>query len=347
MGMMHILHLSDGRPGHYHLAEGVIAAIGRIADCRVTKLAIRRRGLIPGRLLRFMLDRAGLAPARVLQLGYGVDAAALGHADLVISAGGETLPANAAAARYLAAPNIFVGSLRGIGAGNFSLVVSSYARHANLPRHLATLKPSAVDPAAIGRPEEVPVFGPANPPALAGLLIGGDSGLFKYRQAEWERLLEFAREVSAAWGTRWLVSTSRRTPRAVAEAVFALARDKSVVADFLDYKLAGPGSLTKIFGRADAILCTEDSSTMISEAAWARLPVVGVAPAHHAFKPEEAEYRRLLTGNGWCRFLPIARLNVKRFGEALEEVRPLAGNPLDALAEELRQRLPELFAERD
>jgi len=342
--MIEILHFSDGRPGHYHLSEGVIAAIGRISECRVTTVRISRRRLAPGRLLRFMLERTPISARRILRLGYGIDAGELGQPSLVISSGGETLPANVAAARSLGVPNIFVGSLRGVAAENFSLIVSSYARHADVPRHLVTLKPSAVDPERLGRPATVPAYGPDNPPALIGMLIGGDSGLFKYKEAEWEQLFEFARAVSQAWGTRWLLSTSRRTPRAVAEAAFKLARDKSVVADFVDYKLAGPGSLSRIFGKADAILCTEDSSTMISEAAWVRLPVVGVSPAHHAFKPEEAEYRKLMVDNHWCRFIPIARLNVNRFGEALQEIRPLSGNPLDTLAEELRRRLPELFA---
>ena len=104
-----------------------------------------------------------------------------------------------------------------------------------------------------------------------------------------------------------------------------------------------PGTLEKIFSRADAIVCSEDSSTMISEAVWARLPVVGVSPAHHAFKPEEREYRLMLKHNDWCRFLPIARLGVARFGNELGEIKPLADNPLDHLASELKARLPDLF----
>jgi UDP-N-acetylglucosamine:LPS N-acetylglucosamine transferase len=91
-------------------------------------------------------------------------------------------------------------------------------------------------------------------------------------------------------------------------------------------------------------VCSEDSSTMISEAAWARLPVVGVSPAHHAFKPEEREYRQLLAHNNWCRFLPIAQLTVDRFARALSEIEPLGENPLDRLAGQLEERLPELFS---
>lgn len=258
MSALRILHLSDGRPGHYHLAEGVIAALGRLRAVEVSTVPVRRRWLVPGRLLRFLIEGRRVSPRSVLALGYGIDLSASGNADLVVSSGGETLAANMAAARTLGAQNIFVGSLRGLAPANFSLIVSSYARHAELPRHLVTMKPSAVDPDALGRPRQVPRYGPDNPPKLAGLLLGGNSGLFKYKDAEWRRLLDFAAEVSRAWGTRWLVSTSRRTAPATAEAAFNLAKDKGVVADFIDYKLSGPGSLARIFGKADVIVCTED-----------------------------------------------------------------------------------------
>ena len=110
---------------------------------------------------------------------------------------------------------------------------------------------------------------------------------------EWERLLEFAKRLSQAWGTRWLVSTSRRTPDHVADKVAELAKDESVIARFIDYRTAGPGTLPEIFGKAEMIVCTEDSSTMVSEAVSARLPVVGVAPEAHRFTDEEFGLSRL------------------------------------------------------
>ena len=70
---------------------------------------------------------------------------------------------------------------------------------------------------------------------------------------------------------------------------------------------------------------------------------LGVSPAHHSFKPEEGEYRNMMRASNWCRSIPIARLNVERFGEALAEIVPLGENPLDALAAELKARLPDLF----
>ncbi|MDA7948826.1 MAG: mitochondrial fission ELM1 family protein [Hyphomicrobiaceae bacterium] len=343
MNSLRILHLSDDRPGHYHLADGVIAAISRRRAVDEQKVVIARRWMIPGRTLRTLCASRAVSPAHLLRIGYGLDPATLQPADLVISSGGETLPPNVAAARLLGTENIFIGSRRGVDSENFSLIVSSYDRHQGQDRHLVTLKPSALDPDALGRPNRVPTFTPDRLPKICGLLVGGDSGLFKYTAQEWSELFDFARAVSRAWGTRWLVSTSRRTPPEIAEAAFELAKDKDTVLDFVDYRFAGPGTLEKIFSRADAILCSEDSSTMISESIWARLPVVGVSPNRHSFKAEEADYRAMMLANDWCRFLPIAGLTPERFGEALSQIKPLRENPLDTLAGDLKARLPALF----
>jgi mitochondrial fission protein ELM1 len=277
-------------------------------------------------------------------MAYRIQADELPKADLVVSAGGETQMPNICVTRFLGVPNVFCGSLlRGLGPENFNLVISSYDRDAGSPRHMVVLKPSSIDPDTLGRPATVPRYGPGLHPRLAGLLIGGNAGPFRYRVSEWERLLDFAKQLSQAWGSRWLVSTSRRTPDHVADKVAGLAKDGSVVERFIDYRTAGPGTLPEIFGKAEVIVCTEESSTMVSEAVSARLPVVGVAPQAHRFTDEESAYRAFLIRNNWCRVLPIAALTPESFAMALAEIEPIKENPLDALAAKLKERLPELF----
>ena len=113
----------------------------------------------------------------------------------------------------------------------------------------------------------------------------------------------------------------------------------------IDFRRAGPGTLPQLFASVEAILATEDSSTMLSEAVCARLPVVGVAPDRHAFKDEEAEYRTFLTGQDWCRCRALQALTPQSFLESLGDVRPLQENHLDRLAAALAERLPGLFVE--
>ncbi len=339
-----VIFLADTRPGHYHLAEGVIAALQRLRPVEVTRLEVKRKWIVPTRWLRRRINAGSFYPPRMLRMAYRIDADQLPKADLVVSAGGETQMPNICVTRLFGVPNIFCGSLlRGLGAENFSLVISSYDRDAGSARHMVVLKPSSIDPDKLGRPAKVPRYGPDRTPRLAGLLIGGNAGPFRYRPAEWERLIDFVRSVSKAWGTRWLISTSRRTPDFVADMIGALAKDESVVERFIDYRTAGPGTLPEIFGKAEVIVCTEDSSTMVSEAVSARLPVVGVAPAAHRFTDEEQDYRAFLVRNKWCRVLPIAALSPDSLAAALSEIEPITENPLDALAAKLKERLPEIF----
>jgi mitochondrial fission protein ELM1 len=310
----------------------------------VTRVLVERKWIVPTRWLRRRINAKTFYPPRMLRMAYRIQADELPKPDLVVSAGGETQMPNICVTRLFDVPNIYCGSLlRGLGPENFSLIISSYDSDTISPRHLVALKPAAIDPDALGRSKDIPRYGPGLKPQLAGLLIGGNAGPFRYRRSEWECLLSFARDVSKEWGTRWLVSTSRRTPDHVADMITALAEDKTVVERFIDYRSAGPGTLPQIFGAAEIIVCTEDSSTMISEAVSARLPVVGVAPAAHKFTDEEQAYREFMVGQGWCRVLPIAALTPDTLARALFEIEPIAQNPLDALAAKLKERLPELF----
>ena len=344
MSPLKIILLADTRPGHYHLAEGVIAAIARLRPVEVTRVLVKRKWIVPTRWLRRRIDAKSFHPPRMLRMAYRIDAEALPKPDLVVSAGGETQMPNICVTRLFNVPSIFCGSLlRGLGPENFSLIISSYDSDAISPRHLVALKPASIDPDALGRPADIPRYGLDLKPKLAGLLIGGNAGPFRYQRSEWERLVAFAREVSKAWGTRWLVSTSRRTPDFVADMFAELAKNETVVARLIDYRTQGPGTLPQIFAAAEIIVCTEDSSTMISEAVSARLPAVGVAPAAHNFTDEEQAYREFMIGQGWCRVLPIAALTPGTLAKALSEIEPIKENPLDALAARLKERLPVLF----
>jgi mitochondrial fission protein ELM1 len=113
---------------------------------------------------------------------------------------------------------------------------------------------------------------------------------------------------------------------------------------FIDYRAAGAGTLAQIFTAADAILCTNDSSSMLTEAVGACLPVVAVSPEAAALEPREAEYRRMLATRGWYRTLPLSRLTPETFLAALAEIEPRTTSQLDELAAAVSGRLPELFA---
>ena len=339
------LLIADGKPGHYHQAEGVIAAVARVRPVESQRLEVRRRFVIPTRTLLQMVNW-GAAPALVLRLGYGLQARSLPAADLVVSAGGETLAANAAIAKALGVPNVFCGRLRRLQPRHVSLVIVSLMRFAELPNHLVTLPPSPIDaaPRAING-EDAARYGRTSPPPRVGVLIGGDSGTFRYTSQDWLQLTHFLGEAHRLRGIRWLIATSRRSGPDISDVIAAMTSKAECGIDTLvDFRTAGPGTLPSIFAAADAILCTDDSTTMISEAVAACLPVVSVAPAACTLEEREAEYREMLAGKGWYRSLPLARLTPETFLAALEEIAPRTSSQVDELADAMSRRLPELFA---
>jgi uncharacterized protein len=346
MDPLRVFLLSDDYPGHFNFAHGVLAAMQRIRPLTIMEER-SVRGLVSYRMRVVRPFVTGGPPAlrMALRLGYGIDPRDIPKVDLVISGGGDTIAGNVALARLLNVPNIFCGSLRGgLKLDQFSLVVTSYEEKVDHPRHIGTLKPSVFGPELFKRPTGPVRYGSDNPPKLAGLLIGGDSGKFRYRREEWFSFLSFVRTLSAAWGTRWLISTSRRTPDFVANAIAEMAKDRTVVEELIDFRTAGPGTLRPVFERAEIMLCTSDSSSMLSEAIAVHLPVVGVLPAAHGFKEKEAIYRQMMEEKGWARFISLAELDVHRFSEALGKVQPPKENHLDLLADQIRKKLPSLFA---
>jgi hypothetical protein len=334
------LLLSDGKPGHYHLAEGVLAAVARLRPVDIQRLTLRRRRWLPTRTLHHLLNR-GTSPAFVLRLGYGLGRNDLPAADLLVSAGGETLAANAAAARLLSVPNIFCGRLRRLKPEHMRLVIAWLEKYAALPNHILALPPSPFEVVAPSEPERV---GPANPPRLAGALIGGNSGSVRYSAEDWERLIRFLREAHRCHGIRWLVTTSRRSGPEITKALASLAVEKDgPIQRFIDYRVAGPGTLGQILAGVQVVLVTADSSSMITDAIGARLPTVGVTCDRGEMEEGEAEFRKLMTRRGWYRPLSFAELRPETFLDALAEVTPRAASALDELAASLRERLPELF----
>ena len=344
MNSLRIQILSDGRPGHFNLSEGITAALRRLGPTTVTRTDIRRGGW-PGPVLA-ALTLPPLPASRMLQSVYGVDVSALPAADIVVSAGAETLAANVWLARARAIPNIFYGSLRWFRPTDFTVVLTSYARKATRPRHMLALKPSAYDPdAGPGGLRHHTAISPDHPPRRAGLLIGGDAGTFTYTDDDWHRLLTFLPAAYAAYGTRWHVSNSRRTPAAVGDQLTAMACDPtSGIERFVDVRATGASSLRDLFSVVDAVLCTDDSSSMVSEAIWARLPVLSVTPKTYHHPRDEQHYRSWLAANHWCRTVPIASLSPATCVTELGAIVPLHDNPLDALASKLSTALPQLSA---
>jgi mitochondrial fission protein ELM1 len=334
--------LSDGIPGHFRCAEGILEAARRLANFDVATISVRRSRLVPGRFLAWLTDGRRLDPSTILSRVYGVTVHDVPRPDLIVSAGGDTLAANIALARLTGSPNIFFGSLRRYSPDDFSLALNSYPAAQVGGQQARILKPSPADPSIL------PVVDTEHRerPRLCGLLVGGPSGDARWTERDWELLFQFLQQTHLKFGITWIVSNSRRTPSSVSDRFNALSEDAAgMIRRFIDVRAAGSGTLTDLFQQCAAVAVTADSSAMLSEAVWMQRPTVALRPTDMVLPKKEVEYRNWLEERHLFRDLELADISPERYVAALREVAPMAENPQEELARLLAAKLPALFAD--
>jgi len=135
------------------------------------------------------------------------------------------------------------------------------------------------------------------------LLVGGDGAGYRYQQQDWQRLTVSMAAMSRDLGVRWLLSTSRRTG-AVAEAQLKQYISEQILADAVWWAEQPRTVLMSYLGAADAVFCTADSFSMITEAVVAGSPVL-------AWQPEQAQpnlaYRQALQRLGQAGYLAVTQ----------------------------------------
>src|SRR4026208_99581 len=85
-----IIFLADTRPGHYHLAQGVIAAIARLRPVEVTRIDVKRKWIVPTKWLRARINAKTFFPPRMLRMSHRIDAYTLPNAAPPVSGRGGT-----------------------------------------------------------------------------------------------------------------------------------------------------------------------------------------------------------------------------------------------------------------
>lgn len=341
------LLISDGRPGHFRLGEGILATIARQRPTHVRRMELRRPKWIPPRMLA-RLTNGGCRPENILRYIYGVNAEDIPNVDLIVSAGGDTLAANVAIKKMLGddVKNIFYGSLRSYRPEDFSVVLTSNTSQTDRANHFLTLKPSDIDNAPLEAllPSDVQ-RDHRRVPRHVGLIVGGPTGTIVYNKQDWDALFSFVAELHRRHGTRWTLANAPRTPKEISDRMAAMAATPSFGVDnYIDVRVMGPGSLKPLFTAVEAVVCTADSSSGVSEAVWAHRACIAAMPASYALSENEQEYRRWLSNRKWTRDIPIAELSPDRFMRAYHQIEPLEGDPFEQLAGQLKTFLPNILA---
>ena len=279
--MLRILIPSDGKPGHYKKAEAVARALGDSRPAEVSFFDVRMRlAAFHDVLRRYLRRHRRLAGPRWLSLFYRLPALLPPRPDLIISSGGKTTFVNAWLAQHYACPNVFIGDTRGVSDAYFTRIVVHDATHDGDRRFISSLIPTEITGDLLHR--AAADYAAARDVAFRArrhwtLLIGGDSGGYRFRQSDWDALGDAIRILAERHGIRWLITTSRRTACA-AETVLQRTELAPCIDELQIFRTDHRRIYNALLGCGEAIFCTEDSGTMLTDAAAAGKPLFAIRP---------------------------------------------------------------------
>jgi mitochondrial fission protein ELM1 len=301
--------LSDARAGNEAQALGLAEALARRRPAAIVLKRVvpgRRAALLPPALSWRLGARAGGWPFS--GLAEGAEGLAAPWPAAVIGAGRRVAPVVAALRRLERVAAVQILDPRMPAAAFDALVVPEHDRlaGANVLSSVGAvnrLTAQGIAAAAAGWAER---FAGLPRPRLA-VMVGGPSRSARFTAEDEGRLAQALETLARAHGL--IVTGSRRTPPALMERLRALSGPRAFV-----WEGAGENPYPGLLGHADAVLVTEDSVNMASEAATAGLPVhvfaiSRVAPKisrFHASLAERGASRRFAGAIGRWDYAPLA-----------------------------------------
>ena len=275
--MKKILIISDGIPGHFNQSNGVASMIKETCDCAIMTHELSLQlyplssacNIFAKLLLRFHNKKI----ARGIIWMYS-PINIQGH-DLVIAAGGNTMPVSAAIKLAYSLPVIQLGSPRGLHSSKFNALVTIEKYFDHPSNIVATISPNLYSPAVCSIAAQKD-----NLSDHILFLIGGEGIGYSYGLNEWEGMLTSIQALSSKTKLPISIVTSRRTAPEV-EDLFQ-SRLKNILSDYSAWFNHGDKNfnLAALLGSAKNIFVTEDSAMMISESISSGKPVTTLYPSN-------------------------------------------------------------------
>ncbi len=341
MAALRILTLLINKPGHRHQAEGVAHVMGRMREAVDVGLEVRPRWFVPPPLRQLGVNAFRFVPpAFWLKHLYCIDVAEIDRPDVIVGSGRPAIAVGLLLKRHFGIPYVYSGL--GVGVSTtpeIDLMLISVESWATRPNVALTPVPCLIEPDRLPTPRRLAEITDLEG-ATIGLLLGGDAHSHRFAEPDWDDLALLVAEMRARHGVRWLVTNSRRTGEA-GSARFAHLAEEGIVERFVDWRRSGSGTLDAFFA-ADALVVTEDSVSMMSEAVAARRPVIALRPRN--FEPTLVDdIVGTLVESGAMAVMEIAGARADGLVDHLLRLTPIETDHRDTIAAVLRARLPALF----
>ena len=276
---MRAILLSDGKPGHYNQSLGVIE---RLPECEYHWIDVKFRSKQRDNLLRVLMRLFGRFrwPRRLikacLHMALQRDTLEEIYAvapDFILSTGSSVAAPNLLIGQLLDAKTVTCRRPSPVGIRHFDLAI--------LPRMYWSRRDKASVCKTLGvpnrvRPEKLKTqrkelqtdLGLSDQKRI-GVLIGGEDRYDTVTETTAVRLIEVLQGFATKWDNQLLLTTSRRTPLSVENLISKRLSDTQrcpiLVLAHSENSFTDP--VGTIFALSDVIIVTEDSFSMVCEAA--------------------------------------------------------------------------------
>ncbi len=344
-----LLVLSDGKPGHYNQSLGIV---DRMSDALVKVVQIRFKRKWRDNLLRILTRLLagvniprGLIRAALRWTMESSSVAAMldaGRFDAILSTGSS-----------VAAPNLLLGQLTGaktavctrpspVGINRFDLAI--------LPEHMRPRRPGGNVVMSLGvpnriTPEHVETAGNdlaekliTTGQRVIGLLLGGDDRHYSIPPVMVSSLCDILLDICRESNARLALTTSRRTDPGSEDVIRSKIRDNplccfSVLVSEPQQENPVPG----ILGISDVTIVTEDSFSMVCEAASSGKKIVVLeVERKKQGHPKRQRVYQLLAQRGYTKEARISSLRNVVLDFASDPSKPKALDDAQTAADALR-----------
>ena len=277
---MRAILLSDGKPGHYNQSLGVIE---RLPECQYHRIDVKFHSKQRDNLLRVLMRLFGgfRLPRRVikacLHMALQRDTLEEIYAvapDFILSTGSSVAAPNLLIGQLLDAKTVTCRRPSPVGIHHFDLAIlprmywSPRRNRTNVCKILGV--PNRVRPEKIEtQRNELQTDLDLSDQKRIGILIGGEDRYDTITETTADRLIEILQGFATKWDSQLLLTTSRRTPLPVEnlidERFSSIQRCPILVLAHSENSLTDP--VGTILALSDVIIVTEDSFSMVCEAA--------------------------------------------------------------------------------
>lgn len=262
---MRIWLLDEGTPGHTVQTAGIGKILSELPGSEISwvRCELRLRGwkrwLARRAVGSVSCDRAlGLAHKLYPELELPGNA----PANLVVSSCGKSAYLNRLLGRAFGARCVFIGERKPFPADWYDLIITPVGE--DLPNELLipVIETGRTADEALAAMRD---YWKGNFPARCwSLLIGGESRSHHFAPGDWESLADGVNALSAKYGIRWLISTSRRTGKNVEETLKQRIQSGSI-AEAVWWSENPKKAVGAFLAAGERIFVTQDSLTMMSE----------------------------------------------------------------------------------